>query len=595
MRFHIYFAALACVCISLLSVTPLATGSVVSQIALVTDGSAEPPGDRIDLTILFEQGETEIEVLVRGFVISGKQNEIATRINDKKKWLARVDAERATTEQPEKKLSIVIPYHDLPLTAGEHQIAYEVVGKIDNRIAFVHPTKLTRVVVTEQTRRKMGLSQTKTETRIVQESEKVILAKKRAEGESPNTQSEKATLQTQVVIETTTSKSVTVAIPGGFTRSRVVEIEDLLGGPNRSLNDKSDSDSLNGKQWKPLSEVATKNNREIWFATNRKMVEKKTGGKLFGPARTEKLHYGSCLVNVPVEHHRAGNIESPTWWAKRDPKKHFTIEQMQGANKEEFISRIGKNDILLFVHGFNNSFEDAIFRTAQLHHDLNFSGKPVAFSWPSADQLSAYEKDQNNADKSVDALVTLIAQLAKASELSKDKVKLKNENTTAKIHIIAHSMGNRVLLKALYEINQASDNYFQKSPFGQIVLAAPDVGAIMFNNLSPHAVALGEQVTYYYCETDSALNVSQNLNKYEPVGKIPYFDKGLFTINANGVGTSFIAHNYYASSRKVLGDIELMLKHGKSPGERMPPLASETKVFGHSCWAFSKKTSVEKN
>ena len=204
----------------------------------------------------------------------------------------------------------------------------------------------------------------------------------------------------------------------------------------------------------------------------------------------------------------------------------------------------------------------------------------MAFSWPSAGSLSEYEPDQKNADASVDALIEVISTVAST---------LKDSNgRRAKIHIIAHSMGNRILLQSLYKINQSRGDYFQESPFGQIVLAAPDVGAIMFNNLSSHAVDLSEQVTYYYCESDAALNASRKLNQYEPVGLLPYFDDGLFTINANGVGTSFIGHGYYASSREVLSDIELMLKHGSPPSERMPPLALEKKVFGHKCWAFAE-------
>ena len=198
--------------------------------------------------------------------------------------------------------------------------------------------------------------------------------------------------------------------------------------------------------------------------------------------------------------------------------------------------------------------------------------------------MSAYESDQKNADASVDALVETIAILAAVVQ--------KRDKKKGKVHVIAHSMGNRILLQAMYKINQSRTDYFQESPLGQVVLAAPDVGAIMFNNLSPHLIDLSEQVTYYFCKGDMALNTSQRINHYEPVGMLPYFDDGLSTIDANGVGTSFITHGYYASSREVLRDIELLLKHGRPPSQRMPPLAMETEVFGHKCWAFLETKNI---
>ena len=133
-----------------------------------------------------------------------------------------------------------------------------------------------------------------------------------------------------------------------------------------------------------------------------------------------------------------------------------------------------------FVHGFYNTFQDAIFRTAQLHHDLDFAGQSVAFSWPSAGSMSAYESDQKNSDLSVDALIEAITTVAGTLK--------KTDGRRSKIHVIAHSMGNRILLQAMYRINLSPDDDFDESPFGQVVLAAPDVGAIMFNNLSPHVV-----------------------------------------------------------------------------------------------------------
>jgi esterase/lipase superfamily enzyme len=40
-------------------------------------------------------------------------------------------------------------------------------------------------------------------------------------------------------------------------------------------------------------------------------------------------------------------------------------------------------DTLVFVHGFANSFEDAVFRNAQIVYDLDYQGLSVLYSWSS--------------------------------------------------------------------------------------------------------------------------------------------------------------------------------------------------------------------
>jgi esterase/lipase superfamily enzyme len=543
------------------------------------------------MVVQFEKQETKLELFVRGFVVTGEQNESVASLNNDLRWLAKSKIVRDARLRTQTA-SIVIPYAALKLPVGEHQIAYEITGRVDGRVVFVRPTGLTKVIVGKQARQEIVVSKTEFKTKFIEQSQKVIVAGERVRGESPKTSSHDVPWRTPVLESFSESKTVKVEIPGGFRRSSAFD-DATNDQPEDEKTFVSDVESLKGRQWESSSQVLAENERRIWFATNRKVVAADSGRSSHGPDLSNEVSYGVCTVSVPVQNHRKGNLETPSWWTKRNPDKHFIIETKDSFDKKKFIQQLGQKDILLFVHGFNNSFDDAIFRTAQLQHDLNFAGQSIAFSWPSAGEMSAYESDQRHADQSVAALVEVIASLAEAVRRS-GQTNRDGEESEPKIHIIAHSLGNRVLLQSLCDINLAFGEYFRESPIGQIVLAAPDVGAIMFNNLSPHAVDLGEQVTYYFCESDAALNISRDLNKYEPVGKMPYFDEGLSTINANGTGTSFISHNYYASSRKVLTDIELMLRYGKRPADRMPPLASATKVFGHQCWAFALENSATK-
>jgi len=56
-----------------------------------------------------------------------------------------------------------------------------------------------------------------------------------------------------------------------------------------------------------------------------------------------------------------------------------------------------KPGVLLFVHGYNVSFEDAARRTGQLAYDLGFEGPTVFFSWPSRGSVTAYTRRADRA------------------------------------------------------------------------------------------------------------------------------------------------------------------------------------------------------
>ena len=126
------------------------------------------------------------------------------------------------------------------------------------------------------------------------------------------------------------------------------------------------------------------------------------------------------------------------------------------------ISESRFKDVFIFVHGFNNTFEDAARRAAQLAYDLDFDGTPMLYSWPSQGSATAYAMDEAavgiSGRRLADFMETVVAQ-----------------SGAQRIHLIAHSMGNRALLEALqtYLAKRAPDN--RQHIFGQIVFTAPDV------------------------------------------------------------------------------------------------------------------------
>src|SRR3954465_4370332 len=76
-----------------------------------------------------------------------------------------------------------------------------------------------------------------------------------------------------------------------------------------------------------------------------------------------------------------------------------------------------KQKVFVFVHGFNNNFQESLFRLAQLQTDANIDGIPILFSWPSQGEVTAYATDQEAASYSRDYLMNLLTMLTRSPEV----------------------------------------------------------------------------------------------------------------------------------------------------------------------------------
>ena len=163
-----------------------------------------------------------------------------------------------------------------------------------------------------------------------------------------------------------------------------------------------------------------------------------------------------------------------------------------------------KRQTLVFIHGYDTPFDTALRRAAQIAHDLRYDAPVFVFSWPSAAGVLDYGLDQAVARKSS-------AQLAKI--LSHDL----GPASFGTIHLIAHSMGNLVLLGALAQVQ--ADHSIDALTLGEIVMAAPDVDRELFlNTISGISVPLN--YTIYTSRHDQALKVSECVNQAERLGRL---------------------------------------------------------------------------
>ena len=254
------------------------------------------------------------------------------------------------------------------------------------------------------------------------------------------------------------------------------------------------------------------------------------------------------------------------------------VTPMEAADWKEALSRVlvrpGKSGVLLFVHGYSVTFEDAALRTAQLAADLAFEGAPMFFSWPSKGKIGAYLADKETARASTEHLKALLAELAVLPG-------------SPPVYVIAHSMGNEVLVAALESLYRSTNN--APASFREIVLAAPDVDALRFESTHAKVIVRPQpRVTLYGSATDIALNISGNLQDVPRLGDtskgvtiIPPMD----TIDATAVKVDFLGHSYYGDSRTVMSDLFYLIRGGLPPPERFG-LEMVQQDQGNIYWRF---------
>lgn len=302
---------------------------------------------------------------------------------------------------------------------------------------------------------------------------------------------------------------------------------------------------------------------EVFYGTDRARTGLQDPAEFYGGDRGE-LELGSIIVTVP-KGHQVGQLESPVWWKlefEADPAKHIILEDVNPDRKEVILDRINKSvarseerALLVFIHGYNVTFEDAARRTAQIAYDLPYDGVPVLYSWPANGSLLDYAADEADARWTATHFKGFLRDLV-------------DESGADKIHLIAHSMGNRVLAAALVELRRE----IEEPVFNEIVLTAPDIDADVFRrDIAPAILPLADRITLYASSQDKALNLSRSIHGYPRAGESGpdlVLVEGVETVDASHVDTDLLGHNYFAQTQAVLVDLYNLIRYGSSPDQR---------------------------
>jgi esterase/lipase superfamily enzyme len=233
-------------------------------------------------------------------------------------------------------------------------------------------------------------------------------------------------------------------------------------------------------------------------------------GVMFNGERAHELAFADIVVSIPPDETRKiGEIQWPSA-IPGDPAHDFVTLRADRLDLKEaeaaFDQRLRAGPtrhVLLFVHGYNTRFEEAVYRFAQIAHDSGANVVPVLFTWPSRGRLFDYVYDRESATYSRDGLEAVLQALAKDPNVDS-------------ISILAHSMGNFVAVEALRQM--AIRNRSLSPKIKDIMLAAPDLDFDVFRREIAEIEVSDKDppVTLFVSQDDHALAASRQLAGDEP-------------------------------------------------------------------------------
>ena len=268
------------------------------------------------------------------------------------------------------------------------------------------------------------------------------------------------------------------------------------------------------------------------------------------------------------------------------------------------IAAAPRKEVVLFVHGYANTFEDGAFKMADLCHFFGREFVCGIFSWPaggSRGMMAGYNVDRESGEFAVEHLKQAIRLIAQTPGVER-------------IHLMAHSRGADVLASALRELNIEAyiggDSVADRFKLKNIVLLAPDIdadvaAAKIFSVVSDPDLAYGAapqprkvfsgpgvHITAYVSSSDKALTLSQFLFgslvrlgrvdvaqlRTEQVAKVARLAYLVDFIEVKGT-RDFLGHSYFTSDPAASSDMVALIRYGLKPGEPGRPLEEIRRPF----------------
>jgi esterase/lipase superfamily enzyme len=350
------------------------------------------------------------------------------------------------------------------------------------------------------------------------------------------------------------------------------------------------------------------NTVDVLYATDRLPKGNEQADVSYGYERSRALQWGSALVEfgrdvswdavveASTTHERRQNLplavrsttelgrfpETPAPLVETNgvvtvaPEHLARHDEAVAALHEELRRRLAKTarkEALVFIHGFNNTFAEGVFRAAELWHFTGREGVPVLYSWPAGHPglLQGYTHDRESGQFTNFHLKQFLTALAACPELEK-------------INVVAHSRGTDVASTALKELilvaRARGDDPKAATKLGALVLAAADMSAeVLQQRFIAEEMREGvESVTFYVHKNDRAIGSAEwlfadkkRIGQFRPdqMGerqreRLEVLDH--VAVVDSRIRTDFLGHAYFLDSPATLSDLILLLRYGRRPG-----------------------------
>ncbi|HEY2137506.1 MAG TPA: alpha/beta fold hydrolase, partial [Xanthobacteraceae bacterium] len=269
----------------------------------------------------------------------------------------------------------------------------------------------------------------------------------------------------------------------------------------------------------------------LLVATTRKPVNGATASPWFGTERASTMSVGRLKLTPPDEgRFSLASVGLENWHIDSFEKLPQVVDL--------FGQVLGARDVLIYVHGFNQTFETAALDAARLSDGLRFQGDTMVFAWPSRAKLFDYGYDRESAMWSRDALQEVLEGLSASA-------------TVGRIHIVAHSIGTMLAMEALRQF-YARNGDAAAERIGAVVFAAPDIDMDVFTSSVERIGPLAPKITVITATNDRALAISGwmagGVTRVGAAQKAQLAKLGLRVIDASEQGWGLINHDLFLSN-----------------------------------------------
>lgn len=232
----------------------------------------------------------------------------------------------------------------------------------------------------------------------------------------------------------------------------------------------------------------------------------------FGSNWAAGLTYERYEISVPPDR-RGSAISYPD--KTPDARRQYIVTRRENLSSSAFADEVNRSasadgTVIVFVHGYNFSYQEALFRIAQMSADARPPGPPILFSWPSAASVTGYVTDRDAVLYSRSELDSLLAALSKSGRVKR-------------IVLFGHSMGGFLSMEAIRQLKlQGRTDVLAKM---EVVLAAPDIDVDVFRSQLHDIGRMPRPITLLVSKTDRALAISSVIGGERPrVGRLDIND-----------------------------------------------------------------------